>query len=163
MSCDGFFLVFSMKSRKKRSATMPSRSGRCIEKPKPPDSSPPIIAPVSCILGPMYLKPTGTSWTSTPYRSPSRSAIEVMFTVLTTGCRSPRIGVAVDREADVGPLRRNPGEELVDVRRDWLGIHAAEERVALAVQLDHLRAAATDELRKVPACAPVQRLAHDRV
>ena len=61
MSSEGFFFVFSMKSRKKRSATIPSRSGRCIANPKPPDSSPPIIAPVSCIFGPMYLKPTGTS------------------------------------------------------------------------------------------------------
>ena len=69
---------------------MPSRSGRCIAKPKPPDSSPPIIAPVSCIFGPMYLKPTGTSYTGTPYFSPSRSTIEVMFTVFTTGWRSLR-------------------------------------------------------------------------
>ena len=61
MSSDGLFCVLSMKSRKKRSATMPSRSGRCIAKPNPPDSSPPIIAPVSCIFGPMYLNPTGTS------------------------------------------------------------------------------------------------------
>jgi hypothetical protein len=29
--------------------------------PKPPDSSAPIIAPVSIIFGPMNLKPTGVS------------------------------------------------------------------------------------------------------
>jgi len=33
----------------------------------------------------MYLKPTGTSWTGIPYLSPSRSTIDVMFTVFTTG------------------------------------------------------------------------------
>ena len=57
---------FSRRKRSSsiRSAKMPSRSGRCIPKPKPPDSSPPIIAPVSIILGPTYLNPTGTSCTT---------------------------------------------------------------------------------------------------
>ena len=45
---------------------MPSRSGRCIPNPNPPDSSAPSIAPVSIIFGPMNLKPTGTSWVSIP-------------------------------------------------------------------------------------------------
>ena len=45
---------------------MPSRSARCIPKPNPPDSSPPIMAPVSIIRGPMNLKPTGTSCVSIP-------------------------------------------------------------------------------------------------
>ena len=40
---------------------MPSRSGRCIPNPNPPDSSAPIIAPVSIIFGPMNLNPTGVS------------------------------------------------------------------------------------------------------
>jgi hypothetical protein len=44
----------------------PVALGRCIPNPKPPDSSAPIIAPVSIIFGPMNLKPTGTSWVSMP-------------------------------------------------------------------------------------------------
>ena len=35
-------------------------------KPNPPDSSAPSIAPVSIILGPMNLKPTGVSCVSMP-------------------------------------------------------------------------------------------------
>ena len=34
--------------------------------PKPPDSSAPIIAPVSIIRGPMNLNPTGVSWVAMP-------------------------------------------------------------------------------------------------
>ena len=45
---------------------MPSRSGRCIPNPNPPDSSAPSIAPVSIIFGPMNLKPTGISYVSIP-------------------------------------------------------------------------------------------------
>ena len=45
---------------------MPSRSGRCMPNPKPPDSSAPIMAPVSIIFGPMNLNPTGVSGVSMP-------------------------------------------------------------------------------------------------
>ena len=66
-NCDGVFPVRTMNSRKYRALRMPSLSGICPLKAKPPLSSPPIIPSTWENLGPMCLKPTGISWTSTPY------------------------------------------------------------------------------------------------
>src|SRR5207249_1509084 len=73
------------------------------------------------------------------------------------------VGVAIDRESDVGALLWDPREELVDVRRDRLGVHAAEVRVALRMQLDDARLPAAEQTREVAARAAKERLAHDRV
>ena len=70
---------------------MPSRSGMCPRTAKPPDSSPPSRAFVSIILGATFLNPTGTSYTRSPNSAPSLSTMAVMFTVLITGPRKPRV------------------------------------------------------------------------
>src|ERR1700737_1119569 len=68
----------------------PSRSGMWPRKAKPPLSSPPSMALVSAIFGPMYLKPTLSSCTFTPKRSPSLSTIEVEVSERTTSPFCPR-------------------------------------------------------------------------
>src|SRR5207249_9282201 len=73
------------------------------------------------------------------------------------------VRVAVDRQADVGALLRDACEELVDVRRDGLGVHPSEIGVPLAMKLDELRLPAADQAREVAARAPEQRLDHDLV
>src|SRR5205814_7734711 len=73
------------------------------------------------------------------------------------------VGIAVYGKPDVRALLRYAREELVDVRRDGLGVHAAEVRIALAVKLDDPCLAAAEESRKVSGRAPEERLADDRV
>src|SRR4029078_6221024 len=126
MSWLGFFFVWCMKSRKNRSATIPSRSGRCIANPHPPDSSPPIIASVSIIFGAMYLKPTGTSYTGTPYFWPRRSTMALMFTVFTTGLCAHVHGLHA-RLAQLAHLEQVPHEERVQrQRRDEVSLLVSE-------------------------------------
>ena len=73
------------------------------------------------------------------------------------------VGVAVDGEPDIGLLARDAGEELIDVRRDGLRVHAAEVRVAFTVELDDLRLPAAQEPREVAAGRAVEGLADERV
>ena len=73
------------------------------------------------------------------------------------------VSVAVDGQADVGPLRGYAREEFVDVRRDRLGIHAAKVGIALGVQLDDLRLPSAEKPREIASGAAEERLADDAV
>ena len=71
------------------------------------------------------------------------------------------IGVAVRDDAQVLAADLHDADRRIDVGRDRLGVHAAEQRVALIAQLGHRRPSASDHLRDVSVSGPVHAVVDD--
>ena len=76
--------------------------------------------------------------------------------------RAGPVGVAIEEQAEVVATGRDALEGLVDVRPDGLGVDAAEERVALLVDLRDPDPAASEQPGEPAGAGAVHRLDEDR-
>src|SRR5450830_1636360 len=178
MSWPRVFSLVAIISTSSSPTRMPSRSGMWFFMPVPPLSSPPMSMSSSSMRSHMYLKPTGTTWSLSPYFSQSLSIIEVVDTVLTTlpvhpltslRCfkRSAKtmwelmkrpVRVAVHGDTDLVLPRDHRFGKLVQVVAYRLGQKAREERVVDTVDLVALRSEPLHGLWEVALPRSVHRV-----